>query len=416
MADFRTREFFTPVHAFALLLVVLAGVMAFSRGQEVWQGWRACLPGLLGGGAVLAVLCRGRREAFLLVGIVSFSAMIQTAVGDPPGAGVLLAALAGGGVLGLGLAVLMRFLVNRYAESGKYLALLGAAAMGVLHLLMLANGGLWLRLGGGSLQLSEGLKMAVPLFVAGVLTWEIPSDTTRYFLLAACAAINLVCLGLVSELGTAVVVLASVWLMICLFLPLRYSLATMGVGTVLGLGACRVSFLMQEQSALALKIVQRITLFLHPEQADPLKDGYQQSQAVQALLLGGSLGKLEPETIPVASSDYILPACSGTFGCLLTLGVVAILCGFYALLLRAADRVPFDQASVFVLAGWFELVVSSLATAAGSMGLIPLAGIGIPLLSSGGSSLLISTGLLSFCLISGNFSRAVLFTGRRHGA
>lgn len=409
MTHLRASGNITSVHIFSALLMVLAGVMGVSRGQEVWSAW----PGLLGGGAVLAVICRGRKEVFLLLGIVSFSSMVQTVVGDPPGAEVLFVALAGGGFLGLGLAVSLRCLVTRCEESGKRLVCLSAAAMGGLQIVMLVNGGLWVDMGSGALQVSEGLKIAMPLFVTGVLTWKIPVRT-RYLLLMAATAFNLLCLALLSELGTAVVLAVSVWLVLFWAFAWEYSVITAAVGTALCLVVCRAAFLMQEQSALAKKIVQRLTLFLNPEQADPLKEGFQQASAGKALLFGGSLGNLHPERIPVASSDYILPACSATFGCLLTVVLVVILCGFYALFFRAAEEAPFEQVEIFGLVGWCEMVCASLLTAGGSVGLVPLAGIGIPIFSGGGSSLLVSTCLLSCCLVCANFPRAILYTGRRH--
>lgn len=415
---YRLFKHCTAMQVFALLLVTAACVIAVSRGQTVWQEWLRCLPFLAGGGLLFAAAGRGREESFLLLGILAIAVVLQSLLGDPPGAILLFTALGGGTLAGTGLALFLRRMVRSHADGAKRITWLGVAGMAVTCGVLYLNGGLWVRAGGFSVQLSEFLKILMPVFAAGLLTWELPVRT-RYGLFLAVTAANAVLLAGLSELGTAAVLVLTFFLTLLWAFPPVYAVGTAAAGTVGGLLLCRAAFFLAEQENLprtaenlARKIVQRLTLFLHPEQADPLSDGYQQACAMNALLRGGSLGTVRPESIPVAASDYILAGCAGAMGCLFTVLLIAVLCLLYAALLRTAEQLPFDTARIFALVSWCELVAASLLPGAGSLGMIPMMGVAIPILSSGGTALLVTIAQVSAILTAQNFFRPVFYAGR----
>jgi rod shape determining protein RodA len=146
----------------------------------------------------------------------------------------------------------------------------------------------------------------------------------------------------------------------------------------------------------ALKDYQktRITTFLDPEQ-DPRGDGYQQIQARITVGSGGLTGKGFREGtqgqykfLPVAHNDFIFSVLAEEQG---FLGVLVALGLYLFVILRSleAARLAKDRLGAYLVAGiiaGFSFQV--LYNIAMSVGLAPVKGITLPLMSYGGSSLI----------------------------
>jgi cell division protein FtsW len=144
--------------------------------------------------------------------------------------------------------------------------------------------------------------------------------------------------------------------------------------------------------------VRRLVSFLDPF-ADPFNDGFQLSQALIAIGrgewfgvgLGGSVQKLY--YLPEAHNDFILAVVAeelGLFGIVLVLALFALVCGrAFALGRRALDQgLPFAGYCAFGVALW--LSVQALVSIGVNLGVLPTKGLTLPLISSGGSSVLMN--------------------------
>lgn len=147
-------------------------------------------------------------------------------------------------------------------------------------------------------------------------------------------------------------------------------------------------------NALFSHVQVRISLWLHPEAADPAAEGYQYLHAMASIGRGGILGcgiggGGAWKSVPVVESDYVACLLVEELG-LAGLAVVAL---YFVAIARHAARVL----RAHVSAASFEatlvggicalLVVEALVNLAGVLNLLPMTGIVLPLVSAGGSSM-----------------------------
>lgn len=139
---------------------------------------------------------------------------------------------------------------------------------------------------------------------------------------------------------------------------------------------------------------ERLMSFIHPSQ-DTRGSGYQSTQSKIAIGSGGLWGKgigngtqSQLGFIPVSHADFIFAAFSEEQGFAGTLFVLTL---YFALLLRLLDSAQMagDRAGTLALMGFAALLFFQVAVNVGMMiGLLPVTGIPLPLMSQGGSSIL----------------------------
>ena len=152
--------------------------------------------------------------------------------------------------------------------------------------------------------------------------------------------------------------------------------------------------------------VRRLTSFLDPF-ADPFKDGFQLSQALIAIGrgdwfgvgLGASVEKLF--YLPEANSDFIFAVIAeelGFAGIILVLLLFGVLCGrAFRIGLRAFDAgLPFAALLAFGLA--LLIGTQALVSIGVNLGVLPTKGLTLPLISTGGSSVLMTCAALGLLL------------------
>ena len=137
-------------------------------------------------------------------------------------------------------------------------------------------------------------------------------------------------------------------------------------------------------------IQKRMAVFMNPW-SDPMDSGYQIVQALIAIgsggLFGMGLGMGLPRNIPLYHSDLIFAALCEEFGLVFAVCLLAV----YALIfMRAVSiamnaRTSFHSLVAFGIAFMFAL--QTLVIVGGSIHLLPLTGITLPLVSAGGSSI-----------------------------
>ena len=188
---------------------------------------------------------------------------------------------------------------------------------------------------------------------------------------------------------------------------------------VLGLLLFAAGFLVL--AAVFPHVQQRIATWLDPW-ADPLGGGFQLIQALHAFARGGlvgtGLGAGLPEVagrppIPAIHTDFPLAAIGEELG---MSGVFAVLAAYLVLVERglriaAASRDDFRA----LLAAGLALVIGVQAAiiAGGNLKLIPLTGITLPLISYGGSSLLVNAIVVGLLLALSDRGAAPLAPPRR---
>jgi cell division protein FtsW len=256
----------------------------------------------------------------------------------------------------------------------------------------------WIDLGVFQLQPSEPLKLAVCALVAAHLARTPPPDHwfNDFVKSPGGAALLLAGLlvGLQSDLGSATVV-AGTTLVLYVLAGTSWRLLWRTVGPAVALVA--FSIIAEDYRR------QRFLAFIDPW-ANPEGGGYQLVQALLAIGSGGPFGvglghSVQKITfLPEAHTDMIFAVIVeelGLFGVVLVLGSFAVLAAVGArIAMRARTRF-----SALLAAGITAMVVGQACiNVAGVTGVMPLTGIPLPLVSYGGSSIivtLVALGLLA---------------------
>ncbi|GLZ03635.1 cell division protein FtsW [Actinomadura sp. NBRC 104412] len=256
----------------------------------------------------------------------------------------------------------------------------------------------WIDLGAVQIQPSEPAKLALVLWGADLLARkERLGQLTEWkpllvpLLPGAGLLVLLVMLG--SDLGTTLILLT-------IFLGLLWVVGAPGrlfVGMA-GLVSLLVAILIVVEPYR----MQRLAGFLD-QSGDPLGARYQGTQGLLAVASGGWFGtglgegRAKWDFLPHAETDFIFAIVGEEFGLVGTL-VVLSLFGLLAYAgLRIARRVkdPFTRLAAAGATAW--LVVQAIVNIGAVIGVLPITGIPLPLVSYGGSALvptLIALGML----------------------
>jgi cell division protein FtsW len=276
-----------------------------------------------------------------------------------------------------------------------YPALLGAVVLLVAVLVpglgVTLNGATrWLDLGGPvTIQPSEFAKLGLVLWGADLLARKHRHRTLDSFrrILVPLVPVSLVVLGLIErehDLGTSLVVIAIVLALLWFAgAPARlFSLLVVAVGVGVTLLAISEPYRLR-----------RLLDFGHPFD-DLHHTGWQAGQGIYALGSGGwwgvGLGGSREKWgyLPEAHSDFIFAIIGEELGLLGTLMVLLL----FAVLAYAGIRVAQRSRDMFVrltasaVVAW--IMVQALVNIGAVIGLLPITGIPLPLISAGGSSLL----------------------------
>jgi cell division protein FtsW len=295
----------------------------------------------------------------------------------------------------LGLAVLsivMRIDYRTYRNETLIWSLVGAVVVLLLGVLFAApiNGSRrWFSVGPLGIQPSELAKIVAIVFTAAVLERRMHRvNELKYSLLPIAIVISgLVGLILIEpDLGTAILLLAVVGLMVFVAgISYRYI-----VGTVLlALPALYVLVWSAEYRR------RRLLAFLDPW-ADPLGDGFQVIQSMIAIGTGGVTGKglmggvQKLFYLPEPHTDFIFAVISEELGLVGATVIVACFCVIAWRGLRAATYAPDPFGGFLALGLTMMIVLQAFVNISVVMGLLPTKGITLPLVSNGGSSLLVN--------------------------
>ena len=253
----------------------------------------------------------------------------------------------------------------------------------------------WLNLG-IRFQPSEIMKLAVPMMAAWYLYEKrLPPTGKELLIMLIFILIPSFLIAKQPDLGTSLLVIIAGLLVVFLSgIPFRYLLSLL----VLSIPSSLVlwKFMKEYQR-------QRILTLLNPD-SDPLGAGYNIIQSKIAIGSGGIFGKgwtngsqVQLEFLPEKSTDFIFAVAGEEFGLLGALTILTL----YILIIGRGLFIASQATDLYsrLLAGSISLTFSvyALVNTAMVIGLMPIVGIPLPLISYGGTSmvtLMIGFGML----------------------
>ncbi|MGF1722183.1 cell division protein FtsW [Vibrio kyushuensis] len=259
----------------------------------------------------------------------------------------------------------------------------------------------WIPLGLFNLQPAELAKLSLFIFMAGYLVRKQAEVRETFFggfmkPIMVFAALAVLLLGQ-PDLGTVIVMLVTLFGMLFIAgAKLTQFLALMVAGVM-----AVIALIVAEPYRM-----RRVTSFLDPWE-DPFGSGYQLTQSLMAFGrgewfgqgLGNSIQKLE--YLPEAHTDFVFAVLAEELG---FIGVVLVLMLIFSLVLKALfiGKKAFDNQELFGgylafgIGIWFAF--QTLVNVGAASGIVPTKGLTLPLISYGGSSLIIMTVAVSILL------------------
>ncbi|GAA4905947.1 putative lipid II flippase FtsW [Streptomonospora salina] len=247
----------------------------------------------------------------------------------------------------------------------------------------------WLEIGSMTIQASEPAKLAFGVWGASVLARKEElkqlTDWRQLLipLLPGCGAlVVLVLIG--TDLGTSFVLLA-------IFLSLLWV-----VGAPARLLAAMIAMVVSLASimiAVEPFRLARVTSFLDP-QNDPTDSGFQLLHGLYALGTGGVVGvgiggsHEKWGDLPHPESDFIFAIIGeelGLIGSLVVVGLFGVL-GYAGLRVAARVSDPFARLAAAAITAW--ITIQAMVNIGTVIGVMPVTGIPLPLVSAGGSALI----------------------------
>lgn len=267
----------------------------------------------------------------------------------------------------------------------------GIASLAVRFIGERVNGAYrWIQVGGISFQAAELIKFALLIWIAGFLSDRIRTgeinDYQKSFkpLIIALVLVAIVVGKVQSDLGSTGVIVAIMGTMIYVAgLPLKKLAVIAGVVgvavvvLVLGSGYRR----------------ERLNTYLNPSK-DCLTTGYQACQALISVGSGGMFGLGLGRSVqaygylPEAANDSIFAIFAEKFGFVGTTVLIALFVAFFSRLKKIIEHST-DTYSRFLVTGILAWLSTQTIINIGAMiGLLPLKGITLPFISSGGTSII----------------------------
>lgn len=294
--------------------------------------------------------------------------------------------------IGLGAMLAVSFFEYRFYTDFAYIVYTTTVTLLIIVLaygIITSGAQRWVRIGPLTFQPSEFVKLSLILALAkyfqrypGREGFSFKQLPFPFFLLF----LPMILILKQPDLGTAIVLLL-VFLSILVFVKVRWS-------TLIALGGIGLSILPLAWRFLKEYQKQRIITFLNPD-LDPLGTGYHLIQSKIAVGSGGVLGKgfmkgtqCKLGFLPEEHTDFIFSALGeewGLVGCVIVMGLylLLILWGLQ-ISLTAKDRFgAIFSFGVVAMLFWHTFINIAMV-----LGLLPVVGIPLPLLSYGGSFLL----------------------------
>ena len=256
----------------------------------------------------------------------------------------------------------------------------------------------WISIAGFTLQPAEFLKVALIMYMAWfVSNREHELDDPRRVLLPVLivggAALALVMLG--RDLGTAIIIALIVFGTLVIAGAQLRPLVQVFVGVAIAGALAAFS----SASRMA-----RINAWLNPDAASSDAFNWQYEHGTWALAAGGVFGvglgnsKMKWSWIPEVENDFIFAVIGeelGLIGALVVIGIFALLVSSLIGIMNRSDS-SFGRIIIIGVIVW--IVSQSAVNIAVVLGVLPVLGVPLPLISAGGSSLIATLGAIGIVL------------------
>ena len=266
----------------------------------------------------------------------------------------------------------------------------------------------WINLGITTLQPSEFVKILFIFLMATYLT-DHREDIKKFrgVVLAGLYAVPIILIVLKEDLGSALVYM-SIWFFMVFFAGIDYKIFLKSISGVAAAIPIAYNFLGDYQK-------DRIEAFLHPDNLS-LPGNYQVWQSKVAIGSGGFFGKglfkgtqKEMDFIPVQQSDFIFSVVVEELG---FIGGFAVILLYGILLYRFIKIISnaVDWHGALIVTGFTAMFLFQIfENIAMTMGIMPVTGITLPLLSGGGTSVIASLIGIGIVLNVGMNSKKIRF-------
>jgi cell division protein FtsW (lipid II flippase) len=283
---------------------------------------------------------------------------------------------------------------------------------------------IWIRLPGFSIQPAELSKVLLIIFFSTVLVAKrglftsvgrhvLGMDLPRARDLAPLVAAWVISVGVMvfeKDPGTSLLLYAS-FLVVVYLATQRFSWVAIG-SALFALGSVAAYFVSDH-------VRTRVQTWLDPF-ADPDGSGYQTAQSLFGFATGGifgtGLGNGQPETVPGASTDFIVAALGEELGLVGLAGILMLYTFVISRGMRTAIAVRDSFGKLLVAGLAATLAIQVFIVVGGATALIPLTGLATPWMSYGGSSLLANYVLLAIVARVSHAARRPLRTPARNTA
>ena len=326
-------------------------------------------------------------------------------------------------LMGVVVAFGIQFLPTYLIRLGGYILL--AVAVVCLYSLLLPKGlnpyavtingaTRWLRLGSVTFQPSEFAKLGLMIVIADLLSRAKTPETKRKYFWWTLGITGFTVLPiLVHNFSTTILICGIVFLLWVLAnIPWKYTLSTVGIAIVVlvaGYTLVEFAYVRQDRTpklfARSVTWVKRIDKKLFPDEADSkttkyivTDDNCQEAYASVAIARGGAspIGVLpgnskERDYLPLACMDYIFAIFVEEWGIVGAIGLIIL---YLWILFRAcyvSTRFG-DTASMLMVMGLALMItIQALLSMLVAVGIMPVTGQPLPMISKGGTSALITS-------------------------
>ncbi|MPV49520.1 cell division protein FtsW [Pseudactinotalea sp. HY160] len=256
----------------------------------------------------------------------------------------------------------------------------------------------WVSIAGQNFQPSEFAKFGLAVWLGAVLAAKGPLLKDWKHVLLPGGVMSAYMIGMVfytRDLGTALIfglLIAGAFWVAGVPRIMFYGVGMVAVGVV-------AAFVVSSGNRM-----HRITEFLGRGESDPLGTSMQSIRALQGFGTGGLFGvglgasRSKWLYLPEADNDFIFAIIGeelGLLGALVVLGLYLLLAiGMMRIIKRHPD--PFAKIATAAIAAW--VIGQALINIASAIGMAPVIGVPLPLISSGGSSLVTTMAALAFVI------------------
>ena len=261
----------------------------------------------------------------------------------------------------------------------------------------------WIQLGPLSFQPSELAKIAVILYLARILETH-KFDTFKEYIIWILVPLGAVCiLSLIGSVSATLIIGVTAFvILLCAGINWKYIAYTVGIVIV----ALSLVFLVHKAFGTFSRLdtfTARIERFFSPEDIESMsaeekqeykEKNFQSEQAKQAIQLGGLTGRgpgnsLKKDTLPHPYSDFIFALIVEELGLFGGLFLIMLYLWFFSRCITIAKLCTKMYSTVVVLGLGFLITLQAFIHILVNVGIFPVTGQTLPLVSLGGTSLLI---------------------------